>query len=102
MAKKVKEAKAVHLPMGPVADRIQHGTFRPMVPRGDSFTVHVPDATRADLIARLAELPDDAFSWFVAWTQTAFPYGLDGVQPESRAAIARLRDAGKRFEESHP
>ena len=65
-------------------------------PRGDSLMVHVPDATRGDLIAALATMPDEAFGWVIGALSShagmrgflqIFPDGLGGFQHDSRASI---------------
>lgn len=52
---------------------------------------------RLKLLLVLATMPYEAFGWFVAWTQTGFPDGLGGFQPDSRAAITALKKAGKDY-----
>lgn len=52
---------------------------------------------RLTLLLILATMPDEAFGWFVSFALTGFPDGLGGFRPDSRDAIARLREAAKAF-----
>ena len=76
---------------------------KPAKPRGDSLMIHVPDATRGDLLAALATMPDEAFGWFVlacqpirvgtGATSQIWPGGMGGFSSESRASVAAVRKA---------
>lgn len=76
-------------------------------PRGDSFMVHVPDATRGALIEALATMPDEAFGWFVlacpvsAMTKGGraqiWPDGMGGFSQESRASVDVVRQAADAY-----
>lgn len=64
----------------------------------DRTAITVPDTRRAALLQVLAEMPDEAFGWFVAWAaggMMQYPDGLGGFRSESRASIEQLRAAGK-------
>ena len=91
----------------------QHRT-RPMkptrtkkTPRGDSLMVHVPDATRGDLLAALATMPDEAFGWFVLACPRAamtkgglaqiWPDGMGGFTQASRASVEAVRKAADAY-----
>ena len=75
--------------------------------RGDSLMVYVPDATRGDLIAALATMPDEAFGWFVlacamsAMTKGGnaqiWPDGMGGFSSESRASVDVVRAAADTY-----
>ena len=75
--------------------------------QGDSLMVHVPDATRGDLIAALATMPDEAFGWFVlACPQSAmtkgglaqiWPDGMGGFSSASRASVEAVRNAADAY-----
>lgn len=64
-------------------------------------SVAVPNATRRDLIAALATMPDEAFDWFVVACPTSamahggraqiWPDGIGGFSAESRASIDAVR-----------
>lgn len=56
-----------------------------------------PDPRRAALAKVLAEMPEEAYGWFVAWAMQGFPSGLGGFKPESRASIEALRKAAARY-----
>lgn len=62
--------------------------------------------SRVKLLLCLATMPDEAFSWFVAWAlqndfkwpgKFKFPDGLGGFRPESRSAIEQLRAAATEY-----
>lgn len=55
-------------------------------------SLRVP-ADRAKALAVLAAMPNEAYSWFVAWSVTGYPDDLGGFRPESRASIDALRAA---------
>lgn len=62
------------------------------------------DRDRYDLLAALANLPDEAFGWFVGWasgSMVQFPDGLGGFQPQSRLGIAALRKAAGSYAEDY-
>lgn len=72
-------------------------------PAGDSLMVPVNDATRGDLIAALAAMPEESFSWFALACQASamtkggnaqiWPDGIGGFSAESRASIETVRKA---------
>lgn len=55
---------------------------------------------RAALLVALANMPDEAFGWFVLWASGStvqFPDGLGGFRAESRASITALRSAAAAY-----
>lgn len=55
------------------------------------------DQKRVKLLSVLAEMPDEAFGWFVALAIAGYPEGLGGFRPESREAIEDLRKAANQY-----
>lgn len=63
----------------------------------DRVQIRVP-AGRGALVKALAQLPEEAWGYFVAWAAGApvgYPDGLGGFRDDSREAIAALRSAAK-------
>ncbi len=57
-------------------------------------------ATRANLIAVLAAMPEEAFGYFVAWAggmTLQYPDGLGGFQQASQDSIKQLRAQAKAY-----
>lgn len=42
-------------------------------------------------------MPEEAFGWFVVWTQRGYPDGLGGFKKESRESIEALKKAGNEY-----
>lgn len=71
------------------------------------ISVRVPDVKRRDLIAALAIMPEEAFSWFVLACPTSamlhgghaqiWPDGAGGFSSESRASIDAVRKAADAY-----
>jgi hypothetical protein len=57
-----------------------------------------PMPTRADLLAALAEMPDEAFGWFLLRIpDQVWPDGLGGFQDASRTSIEKVREIARRI-----
>lgn len=54
---------------------------------------------RLKLLLILALMPDEAFGWFVVWTQNGFPDGLGGFQAASKDSIKALKAEGAKYME---
>lgn len=60
--------------------------------------MQVPDGGRVELLQALANMPDEAYGWFVLWASgnmTQYPDGLGGFRNDSRESILELRRAAK-------
>lgn len=76
---------------------------RTQTPQGDILMIHVPDATRRNIIEALATMDDEAFSWLVlavppsamlhGATCQIWPDGLGGFR--DREKIEALRAAAQ-------
>ena len=57
---------------------------------------------REKLLLILANMPEEAFGWFVGWatgSMVQFPDGLGGFRPDSRDAITKLQQTAKEYHE---
>jgi hypothetical protein len=54
-------------------------------------------ANRKPLTDILASMTEEAFSYFLAWTQTGYPDRIGGFQQASQQNIQALRQAGKDY-----
>ena len=53
---------------------------------------------RLKFLLILAAMPDEAFSWVLVAADHAFPDGLGGFLPASRASIVAMQEAGAELE----